>query len=109
MNGKHLKLVGLLIIPALLLFAIACGGDTPPDQPGAARAGRAFAGSGGSVSSGAVSSAESGAARRPGSCADRGFGDGSGVLPRHRRAGQVRRGRLSRPPSLRHPRKAANP
>ena len=33
MNGKHLKLVGLLIIPALLLFAIACGGDTPPDQP----------------------------------------------------------------------------
>lgn len=33
MNGKHLKLVGLLIIPTLLLFAIACGGDTPPEQP----------------------------------------------------------------------------
>ncbi len=33
MNGKYLKLVGLLIIPALLLFAIACGGDTAPEQP----------------------------------------------------------------------------
>ena len=33
MNGKHLKLVGLLIIPALLLLAVACADDTAPGQP----------------------------------------------------------------------------
>ena len=33
MNGKYLKLVGLLIIPALLLLAVACADDTPPAQP----------------------------------------------------------------------------
>ena len=33
MNGKYLKLVGLLIIPALLLLAVACADDTPPGAP----------------------------------------------------------------------------
>lgn len=33
MNGKYLKLVGLLIIPALLLLAVACGEDSAPEQP----------------------------------------------------------------------------
>ena len=33
MNGKHLKLVGLLMMVALLALAVACADDTPPAEP----------------------------------------------------------------------------
>ena len=33
MTRKYLKLFGLLLIPALLLVAVACGGDAAPESP----------------------------------------------------------------------------
>ena len=33
MNGKYLKLIGLMIMSALLALAVACADDTAPEQP----------------------------------------------------------------------------
>ena len=79
MNGKHLKLVGLLIIPALLLFAIACGGDTPPDQPAQPEPAAPSQAPAAPSAAGPSAPQSPGAARRPGSGAHCGFVDGSGA------------------------------